>query len=501
MASPPIDAAVALTRLGLGARPGEIARVAADPRGWALAQIRRQGAPQPPGDLPDATERLGQYFDYQSASRAPAPAAAVSPAAQTPATPGAAPVDPAAEARRAARQAERRDIVQDTAQAFLARAQLGAATEDGFAERWALFWSNALTVSAAKFDSGTFIAQYECEAVRPHVFGRFEDLVMACEQHPAMLLYLDQARSTGPDSPVGARRKAGLNENLAREMMELHTVGADAGYTQADVTELARALTGWSIPTAREFEDAGAGADAAPPRRARPRRAGRTSQIQPGPNGFVFRANVHEPGARTVMGKTYPPGGLGQGQAVLRDLARHPATAKRLSRRLAAHFVADSPPDALVARLEAAWTRSGGDLAQVARALIAAPETWAPRPVKIKTPYDLVVSTHRALGTQPQRLPPLRQALADMGQPLYAPPSPEGWPDTAADWAGPDALVKRLNWAAAAAATAQVSDTDAVAADALGARLSERTRLAVARAESRPEALTLLFMSPEFQRR
>ncbi|GAW41348.1 hypothetical protein SH203_01752 [Brevundimonas sp. SH203] len=480
MASSPIDAAVALTRLGLGARPGEIARVAADPRGWAMAQIRRQGAPRPPGDLPDTTERLGQYFDYQSAARAPAP--------------GAGAVDPAAEARREARQAARRDIVQDTAQAFLSRAQLGAATEDGFAERWALFWSNALTVSAAKFDSGAFIAQYECDAVRPHVFGRFEDLVMACEQHPAMLLYLDQARSTGPDSPVGARRRAGLNENLAREMMELHTVGADAGYTQADVTELARALTGWSIPTAREAESAGADA-------ARPRRARMAAQVQPGPNGFVFRANVHEPGARTVMGKTYPPGGLDQGQAVLRDLARHPATARRLSRRLAAHFVADSPPDALVARLEAAWTRSGGDLAQVARALIAAPETWTPRPAKIKTPYDLIVSTHRALGTRPQRLPPLRQALADMGQPLYAPPSPEGWPDTAADWAGPDALVKRLNWAAAAAATVQVSDTDAVAADALGARLGERTRLAVARAESRPEALTLLFMSPEFQRR
>lgn len=495
MALSTTDAAVALTRLGLGARPGEIARVAADPRGWAIGQIRPQGAPQPPGDLPDTQQRLAEYFDYQSGRaqlrrdrpRTPQAASAAAP----PPSQGA-PADPAAEAQRQARQAARRDIVQDTAQAFLARTQLGATTEDGFAERWALFWSNALTVSAAKFASGAFVGQYESEAIRPHVFGRFEDLVLAAEQHPAMLLYLDQARSAGPDSVAGARRKAGLNENLAREMMELHTVGADAGYSQADVTELARALTGWSIPTAREADGAAA---------ARPRRARMTAQIQPGPNGFVFRANVHEPGARTVMGKTYPAGGLAQGQTVLRDLALHPATARRLSRRLAAHFVADSPPDALAARLESAWTRSGGDLAQVARALVAAPETWTPQPTKIKTPYDFIVSTHRALGTQPQRLPPLRQALVDMGQPLFAPPSPEGWPDTAADWAGPDALVKRLNWARTAAATAQVADTNAVAADALGGRLSERTRLAVARAESRSEALTLLFMSPEFQRR
>ena len=137
----------------------------------------------------------------------------------------------------------------------------------------------------------------------------------------------------------------------------------------------------------------------------------------------------------------------------------------------------------------------------MARALIAAPETWTPQPGKIKTPYDFIVSTHRALGSRPQRIPPLRQALADMGQPMFAPPSPEGWPDTAADWAGPDALVKRLNWATTTAAAAQAPDTDATAAAALGARLSDRTRLAVARAESRPEALTLLFMSPEFQRR
>ncbi|MDO9609054.1 MAG: DUF1800 domain-containing protein [Brevundimonas sp.] len=468
MAASSTDAALAVTRLGLGARPGEIARVAADPRAWALAQIRPEGAAQPAGTFASADQRMAAFLDYQADRGQPATADA--------------------EAVRLARQAARRALVEDTAQAFLARTQLGATTADGFAERWALFWANALTVSAVKFDSGAFIDLCEREAIRPNVFGRFEDLVVAAEQHPAMLLYLDQARSTGPGSQAGARRKVGLNENLAREMLELHTVGADAGYTQVDVTELARALTGWSIPRPQDRQ--------APAGRRRARQA-----AEPGPNGFVFRANIHEPGPRTVMGRTYAQAGVAQGEAILRDLARHPATARRLSRRIAAHFVSDTPPEPLVARLERAWTRSDGDLAQVARALIEATETWTPQATKIKTPYEFIVSTHRALDVPPQRIQPLRQALVEMGQPLFAAPSPEGWPDTAADWAGPDALVKRLNWARTAAETARTADIVATANDALGDRLSQRTGLAVARAESRTEALTLLLMSPEFQRR
>lgn len=163
--------------------------------------------------------------------------------------------------------------------------------------------------------------------------------------------------------------------------------------------------------------------------------------------------------------------------------------------------MSDAPPKALVDQLEAAWLGSRGDLAVVARALIAAPEAWDPQLAKIKTPYEFIVSSHRALGTQPQRPQPLQQALNQMGQPAFSAPSPEGWSDMAADWAGPDALVKRLNWAKTVGDTARTSDPNAVAAGALGPRLSERSRLAVARAESRPEALTLFLMSPEFQRR
>jgi uncharacterized protein (DUF1800 family) len=385
-----------------------------------------------------------------------------------------------------ARRESRRALTQQTGQAFLARAEFGASTPDGFAERWALFWANVFTASAVRFHTAIFLESYEQEAIRPHVFGRFEDLALAAEQHPAMLIYLDQAESIGPNSPAGQRRNAGLNENLAREILELHTVGSDGGYTQADVTEFARGLTGWSIPLPR-------GGPGGAPRTAPGGPAAERS--------FVFRAGVHEPGERVILGRRYPHTGRAQGEAILRDLANRPETARRLSRKIAAHFVADDPPPALAARLEMAWAGSSGDLAAVARALIAAPEAWTPQPAKVKTPYEFVVSAHRAFGGAPQRLEPLRQALIAMGQPMWAAPSPEGWPDTAGDWAGPDALVKRLDWARGVGELAQGQDPNAVAAGALGLRLGDRSKTAIARAESRPEAITLFLMSPEFQRR
>lgn len=484
-----LNAAVALTRFGLGARPDEIDAVSADPVAWLDAQIRLQGAAQPQGRFPDTDERLKQFEAYRrsaaEARRARTPVAAdgVAGPAQE-----ASPQDAALAAREAQTQA-RRALYRDTYQEFLARAQLGASTPDGFAERWTLFWANLLTVSVTKLQSAVLLGQYEREAIRPHVFGRFEDLLLAAESHPAMLYYLDQAQSVGPNSRAGQRRSAGLNENLAREILELHTVGADAGYSQTDVTELARALTGWSVP-----------GPAAPVRR--PNRRLAVLADQPGARGFVFRPMQHEPGERTIFGKRYADAGRAQGETVLRDLAGRPETARRLSHRIAAHFVADDPPPALVRKLETAWTRSGGRLDEVARALIAAPESWTPQPVKVKTPYEFVISTYRALGTAPQRPQALQGPLATLGQPAWAPPSPEGWPDTAADWAGPDALVKRMEWAASVADAARGSrEPLQVAEAALGDRLSARTRTAVARAESRPEALTLFLMSPEFQRR
>ena len=494
-----LDAALALTRFGLGAGDGQIAEVADNPRGWLNAQVRPQGAEQPRGTFPDSVARMEAFNVYrQLAQEGRAERRREAEPAEMQAEPSQAMAAERPEDRTPV-QRSRRELTQGTAAEFLARTQLGVTTDAGFAERWALFWANALTVSGTKLQSAVFMGQYEREAIRPHVFGRFEDLLIAAESHPAMLLYLDQAQSIGPNSVLGERRNAGLNENLAREILELHTLGADGGYGQADVTELARALTGWSVPAVRDAQAGG---------RAGGRRgrggAGRQAQsqaLQRGSNAFVFRPGVHEPGERIVLGERYAQSGSAQGEAVLRDLANHPKTAARLARRIAAHFTADTPSPALVVRLEAAWTESRGDLAVVARALVAAPEAWDPVPAKVKTPYEFIVSTHRALGYPPQRIQPLQQALVAMGQPAFSPPSPEGWPDSAADWAGPDALVKRLNWAKAVGDRAEGLDTNAVAMAALGPRLSERTRLAVARAESRAEALTLFLMSPEFQRR
>ncbi len=485
---PDVLAALAVTRFGLGARPGEMTAVGTDHRGWLEAQITPGGAPQPTASLPGSRDQLSAFQAYQAdrrerrqdrrtadpatAAMAPSPA----PMIQAPATAAESSQPRVGEAQAAfdAARESRRDLRQDIGVEFLARAQHGATTDAGFAERWALFWTNNFAVSATKFQSGIFAGPFEREAIRPHVFGRFEDLVIAAEQHPAMLTYLDQVQSVGPNSRAGQRRNAGLNENLAREAMELHTLGADGGYTQADVTELARALTGWATPFARQASGNGA---------------------------FAFRPQVHEPGPRTLMGKTYAEGGVAQGEAILRDLANHPATARRAAKRIAAHFVSDTPPPELVAALERAWVDSGGDLAVVARALIAAPQAWSPEPAKFKTPYEFVVSTHRALGTQPQRVQALQPPLLEMGQPAFSPPSPEGWPDTAADWAGPDAIVKRLEWAKQVGARTGQTDPVTTAASALGPRIGDRTRQTVARAESRAEGMTLFLMSPEFQRR
>lgn len=453
-------AAVAVTRFGLGARPGEIEAAKADPQGWLTAQVRRDGADLPQSDGETAAQRFAWMRDFQEQRRM-----------ERQRKDGETPQNGAAfmDAQRQLRERVNGD--------FLARAQLGASTPAGFRERWVLFWANHFTVSSTKQITSVLIGPFEREAIRPHVFGRFEDLLVASSTHPAMLTYLDQAQSVGPGSMVVSRRRqgrGGLNENLAREILELHTVGVDAGYSQADVTEFARALTGFSV--GRDAED----------------RAGQ----------FVFRVNTHEPGARKILGKTYAEGGLDQGLAVLKTLAADQRTARHVSRKLARHFVSDTPPPALAARLEKRWMDTGGDLSAVAKALIDSPEAWDPTPAKFKTPYEFTLSTWRLLGAQPSAYERIAPVLTGLGQrPFYA-PSPKGWPEEAGAWASPDGLIKRMQWTQGmAAAAADRTDPNALAVQALGARLTPPVAKAVSRAETRREAFALLVMSPEFQRR
>jgi len=496
LADQDMRAAIAATRFGLGAKPGEIAAARRDPQGFLTGQIRRQGADQPAGPPAATTQRMAEFRDYQRQQRQARleKAADGRPPASAPGTTdgaGAAMADTSA-------QTAVRDPVkivgamlrQDISSDFTARTQLAATTDAAFRERWALFWANHFTVSATKAITGTVVGPFEQEAIRPNVFGRFEDLLDAAESHPAMLTYLDQIQSIGPDSPAAqfarrgggfggrlqpvANRTVGLNENLAREIMELHTVGVNGGYTQADVTEFARAMTGLSIGGERD-----------------------------GAFGVaIFRERAHEPGERTVMGVRYGQSGRAQTNAILTDLAAKPQTARFVCTKIARHFVADDPPPALVARLETAWTASRGDLAKVAEALVSAPEAWAPAPQKFKTPYEFIVSSYRAAGGQPAGFPQFGPILTALGQKPFSAPSPKGWPEDAQSWAAPDAIVKRMQFAQAfSAAAARDRDPKALAAEALGARLSPETATAIARAESRAEGFALLLMSPEFQRR
>ena len=384
-----------------------------------------------------------------------------------------------AEARRGARacQSRCRGVPQ---QLYLAeaKARVDAAlrADIGLVERLVWFWSNHFCISADKGPAvRAMCGAYEREAMRPHVLGKFSDMLLAVETHPAMLIYLDNARSIGPDSIAGVRRGKGLNENLAREILELHTLGVRTGYTQDDVTNFAKVITGWTIVPPRQDPEKG--------------------------GEFIFNPNMHQPGAQTVAGKTYPRSGIEQGRAVLMDLAQHPATAKHIATKLATHFVADQPPQALVDRLGKRFLDTGGDLMEVAKALVTAPEAWdAPR-TKLKKPAEWTLAAMRACGLELRDVRRVVQTQNLLGEPLWRPSSPKGFSDDSAAWL--DGLAQRLDIANAIARRIgnDLREPDAIVDAALGPLASAETRQTIKRAESRPQALALLLMAPEFQRR
>ena len=363
------------------------------------------------------------------------------------------------------------------------RTDVALASDTPLVERLVHFWSNHFAVSVDKVAVIGLAGAFEFEAIRPHVLGKFSDLLNAVERHPAMLLYLDQAESIGPESPLAQRaaqrgRERGLNENLAREILELHTLGVRTVYSQADVTEFARALTGWTV----------GGLAKQPLLRG------------PGP-GFWFAAPIHQPGGRTIMGKRYGQSGEAQAQAVLDDLARHPSTARHIATKLARHFAADDPPPALVARLEQDFLRSGGDLKSLYKVLIAAPEVWNAAP-KFRTPWDWTLAALRATGVRALPGRTAAGAFTQLGQAVWKPGSPAGYDDVAASWAGPDALYRRVEVAQRIAErTAPGIDARKLADQLFPDSLSEATRQAITRAESGPQALALLLASPDMMRR
>lgn len=457
-------AVIATNRFGLGARPGDIARISNNPERWLLDQL--QGPSHLHAELAALPDSASLFVAVQKVRRE----------------------------QRDAKKANQ-DVVkvygklvrENYVQQTNARYRAAAESAQPFHERLVHFWSNHFAVSADKQPMPAIAGLYENEAIRPHVSGKFIDLLLAAEQHPAMILYLDNQRSIGPESKLGkaARRRNtnqefGLNENLAREILELHTLGVDGGYTQKDVTTFAKVITGWSIGGAND--------------------RGRFADGTPGT--FEFRESIHEPGKQTLLGKTYAQNGVAQGEAVLRDLAKHPATARFISSKLARHFVSDEPPAELVDSLSDTYIRSDGDLSALYRALIESPYAWMSESGKYKTPHDYVISTLRAFRHTPERPQFIVAALDLMGQTPFRPGSPQGWPDTAAQWGGADALYKRIEWANTVARLvgSRVNPVE-LGDEVLGDAFRAETRKAISRAESSTQGMTLLLASPDFQRR
>jgi uncharacterized protein (DUF1800 family) len=466
---PKFEAVLALHRFGLGPRAGSITAIAGDPRAALIEELDRADAGRIADPaLASSAACARAVFAFQREQRAMRQAARAARDANStmssPEGPGGAPKPipgPGVPQR----------IYLDEA-----RARIHAALQPsiGFPERLVWFWSNHFCVSADKGNVRGTCGAFEREAIRAHVLGRFRDMLLAVESHPAMLVYLDNIRSIGPESVAGVRQKRGLNENLAREILELHTVGVRTVYSQADVTSFAKVITGWTIVPLRQ--------EAA--------RAGE----------FEFNARMHEPGAQKVIGKTYPDTGLSQGQAVLSDLARHPATARHIATKLARHFVADEPPRTLVENLTKRFLDSDGDLKQVAKALVRAPEALdAPRN-KLKRPGEWIIGALRATGVAAPDIGPVMQAYNLLGEPLWRPPAPKGFSDESAPWF--DGIAQRLDIANQVARRfPPQEDPRQILEETLAPLASAETRQAITRAESRPQALALLLMAPEFQRR
>ena len=357
-----------------------------------------------------------------------------------------------------------------------ARFEYAVTTDTPLIERMVMFWSNHFAVSfKGKPQMAGLVGVYEREAIRPHVLGKFSDMLRAVVGHPAMLVYLDNVQSFGPNSVIGKRRGKGLNENLAREILELHTLGVDGGYTQEDVIGFAKILTGWTVK---------------PPRF--------------GGGGFNFIKYVHEPGAHEVLGKTYDQDGQAQGVEVLKDLARHPSTARFIATKMVRHFITDKPSVSIIRKLEQTFKRTDGDLAEMMRAIIGMRETWVDPLPKVKTPYEMIVSSFRALGASPDVLDFKRiaQSLALLDHVPFQAPSPQGWPDTAQDWLSPNATINRVEWCHAFAQVMRPTENPLkLAKNVMAGAANPDTLLWIERAPSPVDGLALMLASPEWQRR
>jgi len=449
------DARRALDRLAFGPAPGELERVAEQgARAWIAAQLARSMPPRAFSDDSDlAPSELGASMQE----------------------------DPQAF----------REEAREIAVALAARRVAHAVDADfPLHETMVDFWANHFSVFVRKGMEAIFLASYERDVLRPFALGRFGDLLLATARHPAMLFYLDNWRSAVPQpagstsfpafqGPQKRQRPDGLNENYARELLELHTLGVDGGYTQRDVEQVARVFTGWTID--------------------RPRRA----------PAFRFAPSWHDTGPKVVLGQFIASGqGVEEGEALLSRLAAHPSTAGHLARKLARRFLADDPPPAAVERTARRFLATKGDVRATLQALLLdGNELFEGPPAKVKSPFELIVSALRATGVRPQRPRAALAALLKLGEVPYLAPTPAGYPDTAERWIDPGAALERTRfmWMLASGrnpALSPPSEAALAAPETLLAMLGDNTRRALATEGLLPaERLGLALASPEFQLR
>ncbi|MDA0656309.1 MAG: DUF1800 domain-containing protein [Proteobacteria bacterium] len=446
------EATIAANRFGLGARPGDLEKIGPNPKLWLANQLNPgQNLPPELQGLPHSSESVRFFFVAKKM------------------------MQQAKKEKDKQRKKMMQRKIRDAFQGEAAAHSLAAAKSDQpFRERLVRFWANHFTVSVRNGKVRPVAYAFEREAIRPHVTGRFSDMLLAVARHPAMLIYLDNQKSIGPNSRAGRRRKKGLNENLAREILELHTMGASRVYTQADVISFAKMLTGWTME-------------------------GRKSAT---PGRFTFRQAIHEPGPKRFLGRILPEAGMREAETAMLMVAIHPETAWHVATKLATHFIADNPNPEAIAHIASAFSKSGGDLRATALAMLQINDAWAPKPAKMKTPAELVISVARALNLDLNMGKGMVRAQNILGQKPYAAPSPAGWPDKAEAWAAPEAMMERLEWGASMAVHSR-RDIDPVrfAKSILGPTVSENTLTWISRAPSVREGIALVFASPAFQRR
>ena len=442
-------AVIAANRFAMGARLGDITAAQTDPHGWLLSQMT---LPKFPGSFPHSREILRQHYIW----------------------------------RQGKKQNPDRMMENPNGKIYtrFSGDVISRTIESDHSLSWRLldFFSNHFSVTARGGMMKPLAPTLEREAVAPNLYGQFEHMLQAVEKHPAMLVYLNNENSIGPGSRAGRRNKdKGLNENLAREFLELHTLGVNGGYNLDDIKQLAQAITGWSII-----------------------RRNRSGTVRSGTrgDGFVFNDNTHEPGARVVLGKRYAGDGVAQGESILADLARHPSTARHVSFKLARHFVSDNPPENLVNAMTGRWLDTEGNLKEVVATMIRHDDAWQLEQKKFKTPREFLISSCRALGLTSLSDRQLVNSLANLGQSPFGAGSPAGYDDVVSAWNGGDALLKRIDWCQQLTARKRLDEPPAgLAKGLLGSYLAKTTEQVVSRAESRRQGVALLLMSPEFLRR